>query len=293
MVLSPLAGITIPPFRRLCAEFGAITVSEMTFARGLLYRDPKSMRRIERAETEKKFGVQLLTNNPSDLGKAIEFLDTNNICDFVELNLGCPKPKITNAQLGADLLKRKNHSLLRDLFEIGSTTSNLPFSLKIRAGFSDKVFSQVLKIAEKENIAFVTFHARLVSDNYQIPVNDDYWREASEITNIPIIANGDIRSYREADELLNQNYISGVAIGRAARGNPQIFQKRAVTNILDIYNRLIAYMRGTSYFNPFNLRVQSSDFIKHFRYAANARKELLALDQPEAIIEKTRDLLDQ
>ncbi|MCK4849077.1 MAG: tRNA-dihydrouridine synthase [Candidatus Heimdallarchaeota archaeon] len=59
MVLSPLAGITIPPFRRLCAEFGAITVSEMTFARGLLYRDPKSMRRIERAEAEKKFGVQL------------------------------------------------------------------------------------------------------------------------------------------------------------------------------------------------------------------------------------------
>ncbi len=293
MVLSPLAGITIPPFRRLCAEFGAITVSEMTFARGLLYRDPKSMRRIERAEAEKKYGVQLLTNNPSDLGKTIEFLDTNKICDFVELNLGCPKPKITNAQLGADLLKRKNHSLLRDLFEIGSTTSDLPFSLKIRAGYANKVFSQVLKIAEKENIAFVTFHARLAIDNYEIPVQTDYWREASKLTTVPIVANGDIRSYHDAEELLNQNSIAGVAIGRAARGNPQIFQKKPINNILGIYNRLITYMRGTSYFNLFNLRVQSADFIKHFQYAANARKELLALGQPEAIIEKTRDLLDQ
>jgi len=293
MVLSPLAGITIPPFRRLCAEFGAITVSEMTFARGLLYQDPKSMRRIERAEEEKKFGVQLLTNNPSDLGKAIEFLDTNKICDFVELNLGCPKPKITNAQLGADLLKRKNHSLLRDLFEIGSTTSDLPFSLKIRVGYSNKVFSEVLKIAEKENIAFVTFHARLATDNYQIPVNNDYWREASKITNVPIIANGDICSYKEAKELLNQNFIAGVAIGRAARGNPQIFQKKPKISILGAYDRLISYMKGTSYFNLFNLRLQSADFVKYFRYAANARKDILSLDSPEAIIKKTRDLLDQ
>jgi len=293
MVLSPLAGITIPPFRRLCAEFGAITVSEMTFARGLLYRDPKSMRRIERAEAEKKYGVQLLTNNPSDLGKTIEFLETNKICDFVELNLGCPKPKITNAQLGANLLKRKHHSLLKNLFEIGSTTSDLPFSLKIRAGYANKIFSQILKIAEKENIAFVTFHARLATDNYEIPVKTEYWREASELTTVPIIANGDIRSHQNAERILNQNSIAGVAIGRAARGNPQIFQKKPVTNILSIYNRLIKYMRGTSYFNLFNLRVQSADFIKNFRYAANARKELLALDQPEAIIEKTRDLLDQ
>jgi tRNA-dihydrouridine synthase B len=265
----------------------------MTFARGLLYHDPKSMRRIERAKAEKKFGVQLLTNNPSDLGKAIEFLDTNNICDFVELNLGCPKHKITNAQLGAALLKKKHHFLLKDLFEVGSTTSDLPFSLKIRSGYANKVFSQVLKIAEKENIAFVTFHARLASDNYQIPVKKEYWKKACQITNIPIIANGDICSYNDAEELLNQNSIAGVAIGRAARGNPQIFQKMPVTNILGIYNKLITYMRGTSYFNLFNLRLQSADFIKHFRYAANARKELLALDQPEEIIEKTCDLLSQ
>ena len=293
MVLSPLAGITIPPFRRLCAEFGAITVSEMTFARGLLYQDVKSMRRIERADSEKKYGVQLLTNNPSDLGKAIEFLDSKKACDFVELNLGCPKPKITKALLGSALLKRKYHSLLKDLFDVGSTTSDLPFSLKIRAGYAKKSFFEVLKIAEKGNIAFVTFHARLATDNYQIPVNSDYWREASQMTSVPILANGNIRSYQQAEELLRQNSIAGVAIGRAARGNPQIFQKKPSTNVISIYNKLISYMRGTSYFNLFNLRVQSADFIKHFKYAANARKQLLELDQPEEIIKKTRDLLDQ
>ncbi len=293
MVLSPLAGITIPPFRRLCAEFGAITVSEMTFARGLMYHDLKSMRRIERADSENKYGVQLLTNNPSDLGKTIEFLDSTRACDFVELNLGCPKPKITNALLGAGLLKRKHHTLLKNLFNVGSTTSNLPFSLKIRAGYAKKSFFDVLKIAEKTNIAFVTFHARLAIDNYQIPVKSDYWSEASQITSIPIVANGDIRSYQQAEELLRQNSIAGVAIGRAARGNPQIFQKKPIPNVIDIYNKLIEYMRGTSYFNLFNLRVQSADFLRHFKYAANARKELMALDHSEAIINKTRDLLDQ
>ena len=293
MILSPLAGITIPPFRRLCAEFGAITVSEMTFARGLLYRDSKSMRRIERADSETNFGIQLLTNNPSDLGDTVEFLESEKLCDFVELNLGCPKPKITNALLGADLLKRRNHKLLKNLFEVGSTTSSLPFSLKIRAGYSEKTFTQVIKIAERENIAFVTFHARLATDNYQTPVKREYWREASQITNIPIIANGDIRSYQEAEELLGQEFISGVAIGRAARGNPQIFQKNSGMRPIDTYNRLIKYMIGTSYYNLFNLRVQSANFIKQFKYAANARKELLVLNHPEKIINRTRDLIDR
>ncbi|MCK4849078.1 MAG: tRNA-dihydrouridine synthase, partial [Candidatus Heimdallarchaeota archaeon] len=125
----------------------------------------------------------------------------------MELNLGCPKPKITNALLGASLLKEKHHSLLKDLFEVGSSTSDLPFSLKIRAGFASKVFPQVLKIAEQGNISFVTFHARLATDNYQIPVNIEYWREASQISTIPIIVNGDIRSYHDAEELLNQNSV--------------------------------------------------------------------------------------
>ena len=92
---------------------------------------------------------------------------------------------------------------------------------------------------------------------------------------------------------MNQESIFGVAIGRAARGNPQIFQEKPEIKVIEIYNRLINYMRGTSYFNLFNLRVQSADFVKQFKYAANARKELLSLNLPETIINRTRELLDR
>ncbi|PWI48000.1 hypothetical protein CEE45_08860 [Candidatus Heimdallarchaeota archaeon B3_Heim] len=293
LILSPLAEITIPPFRRICAEFGAVTISEMTYAKGILHKNPKSLRRITRAETEEKYGIQLLTNNPDDLVNTIELIESENLSDFIELNLGCPKPKITNAGLGAYLLIVQNHILLKELLEIGSTSSKLPFAVKIRAGFNEITYPEVIKIAEKAGVSFITFHSRLATDNYQIPAKWDYWEQAVKYSTIPIIANGDIRSYDHACQVINQFGVKGVAIGRSARGNPQIFQKKPQISSQYTYDRLIQYMENTEYFNLFNLRVQSSDFLKHFRYAANARKNILSMNKPREIIEYTREMLGE
>ena len=291
LILSPLAEITIPPFRRICAEFGAVTISEMTYVKGILYQDPKSLRRITRAETEEKYGIQLLTNSPEDLVRTIERIESDHLSDFIELNLGCPKRKITNAGLGASLLTIKNHELLRELFEIGSSSSKLPFSIKIRAGLDEVTFPEVIRIAEKAGVSFVTFHSRLATDNYLIPAKWEYWKQALDDSTIPIIANGDIRSYEQAIQIIDQFGVKGVAIGRAARGNPQIFQKIPQMSSLDIYDRIIAYMKNTEYFNLFNLRVQSADFMKHFRYSARARKKILTLKNLDEIIEYTQEML--
>ncbi len=291
LILSPLAEITIPPFRRICAEFGALTISEMTYAKGLLYNDPKSIRRISRSESEKKFGIQLLTNCPSDLGEAVELIEKNNWSDFIELNLGCPKPKITNADLGAKLLIPKNRKRLTELLEIGASTSKLPFSIKIRLGYEKLSLFEVIDLAETADIAFITLHARLATENYLNPAKWEYWRKAVENTSLPIIANGDIKSYNQATEVISEYGVKGAAIGRFARGNPQIFQKESKIPSLEIYDKLISYMRNSPYFNLFNLRVQSADFLKHFRYAAGARKQILSMSNREEIIEHTRKKL--
>jgi tRNA-dihydrouridine synthase len=291
LILSPLAEITIPPFRRICAEFGAVTVSEMTYVKGLLYNDPKSVRRISRAKTEKKFGIQLLTNCPSDLGKTVELIEKNHWADFIELNLGCPKPKITNADLGAKLLAPKFRKKLNELLEIGASSSKLPFSIKIRLGYEKKSFLEVINLAETANIAFITLHARLATENFLNPANWEFWREAVENSSIPIIANGDIKSYDQATEIIADYGVKGAAIGRSARGNPQIFRKKSKMSPLDVYDRLISYMRNSPYFNLFNLRVQSADFLKQFKFAAGARKQILTLSNTEEIIDYTRDKL--
>ncbi len=291
LILSPLAEITIPPFRRICAEFGAITISEMTYAKGIIHGNPKSLRRITRSKIEENYGIQLLTNDPEDLTKTIELIEREKLSDFIELNLGCPKPKITKAGLGASLLTHKNRILLKELLEIGSSCTNLPFSIKIRAGFDNITFPEIIKIAESANISFITLHSRLAIDHYQVPAKWEYWKQAVKATSIPIVANGDINSYMQAIDIFNQFGVKGVAIGRSARGRPQIFQRSSMMTSHDIYKRLILYMRNSEYFNLFNLRVQSADFLKHFRYAANSRKQILSMNDEEEIIDFTQELL--
>ena len=293
MILSPLADISIPPFRRLCAEFGAITVSEMTFAKGLLNSDPKSVKRIERFSNEFLYGIQLLTNSLPDLRRTISLIQSNHLSDFIELNVGCPKSKITSVNLGAGLLKHKNLPFLKKMVVEATSIADLPFSLKIRAGYNKETFLQVFNIAEEANVSFITFHARLATETYQKSIHKEYWEQVASEYSIPVIANGDIQSYSEALNLIADYPIVGAAIGRAARGNPQIFTSQKILPDWKVYDKLIEYMEGTSYFNLFNLRLQSSDFLKNFRYAANARRQLLKLNKPLEIIEFTRELLKE
>ncbi|NHJ01047.1 MAG: tRNA-dihydrouridine synthase family protein [Candidatus Heimdallarchaeota archaeon] len=291
-ILSPLASITIPPFRGLCAELGAdVTVSEMTFARSILCQNPRSLKRIQKHPSEKLFGIQLLTNSSEDLKGAIERIERNKLSDFIELNLGCPKARIINSNLGSSLLKNKNKKILINLLQIGGSTCSIPFALKIRAGYSKKVYKSVLRLAEKYNIAFITFHARLGVDTYKIPANPKFWAETKNISSIPIIANGDVYHRHQAEEILGKLNLDGVAIGRGARGNPQIFSSTPQLDTLEIYERFIEYLQTSDYFTLFNLKLHSADILKNYRFSAQARKKLMNLNDMEEIIKYTKNQL--
>jgi tRNA-dihydrouridine synthase B len=292
IVLSPLAGITVPPFRRLCAESGAdITISEMTFVRGLLNYQRNSLKRIQRSVQEKNFGIQLLTNDENDLSEVLNLIESNKMCNFIELNLGCPEFKIVSKGLGAALLRPKLSKELENLLEI-TDSSNLPFSLKIRAGFNRTSFNSVLNKAEQYNISFVTLHGRLAKDSYAQPAQKKFWLEAVRETSIPIIANGDIKNKDEAEELMDKTDISGVAIGRASRGNPQIFSEANIPS-LKVYDQLIKYFQEEQYYTPLNVKIHSLDFLKRFKYATRARKKLTGMKNIENVVKLTRKYLSE
>ncbi|WP_455139449.1 tRNA-dihydrouridine synthase family protein [Candidatus Hodarchaeum mangrovi] len=291
--LSPLANITIPPFRRLCAEIGAdVTVSEMTFARGLILNQLKSLNRIQKSKHEKKFGIQLLTNNVKELIDSINIIEEQKLADFIELNLGCPKRKITNANLGAALLIPKNSRLLLNLLETGGSTTTIPFSIKMRLGFSEKTYLNILKHAEKNNIAFATLHARLAIDSYKIPINVANWNEAVQKITIPIIANGDIPNKEIGLKILENSKISGIAIGRAARGNPKVFNKNFPLSLAAQYKILIQYMKDSNFFSPLYVKIQSNDFLKKFRYSSYLRNKITSMQNLEDIVSTTREALE-
>ena len=289
LILSPLASITIPPFRSLYAELGAdITVSEMTYARGIVEENSKSITRIQRSLNEKCYGIQLLTDDEDDLTKTIDYIERNKLCDFIELNLGCPKSKITNIGMGSALLKPENKKKLESLMIIGGFSSQLPFSLKIRAGYDTRNFVSVLKLADRHNIAFVTFHARLATENYSSPAQQKLWKEAKQKTSLPIIANGDIQNQSQIASLYNQFDVDGVAIGRFARGNPQIFLKDIEVQTDKIYDRLIEYMKESSYYTLSNVKIHSLDFLKRFHYAAKARQKIMKMKDLDKIVNETK-----
>lgn len=263
----------------------------MSYARGLLNRDPETLNKISRAKNEKVFGIQLLTNNEKDLTDAIQQIEKYKLSDFIDLNLGCSKTKITKFKLGAALLKPTNHDLLKNLIEIGGTTSTLPFSLKIRAGFETKTFPSVIKIAERYNISFITLHARLAVDTYAKEAQKSYWEEAVNESSIPIVANGDIKNLSEAKNIIQTYNVISVAIGRAARINPQIFQNNFKIPPIAVYNKLITYMKEEGCLKLQQVKIHSTGFLKEFSHASDARYEINRLNNAADIIELTRKYL--
>ncbi|MHA1971954.1 MAG: tRNA dihydrouridine synthase [Candidatus Hodarchaeales archaeon] len=295
-MLSPLANITIPPFRRICSELGAdITVSEMTFARGLIYKDPKSVKRTLRAETEKCYGIQLLTNDTSDFSQACEIIEDEKLADFIDLNLGCPKAKIVNANLGSSLLKKENFKLLSEMIKLVNDNFTIPLSLKIRLGFHEETYLDILRLAEEFNVSFVTLHARLAIDTYEERVKRDRWSLAKEtFPDLAIIANGDISTRDEGFEVIDTFGVDGVAIGRAARGFPHVFSNTSENiSISTLYLRLIKYMQQSDYYHPLFVKTHSSDFVRRFKYATKFRKKIFSMSDLDEIVQLTREFLEK
>lgn len=223
VALAPLAGYTDLPFRSVVKKFGAdLTVSEMISANAIVHNNKKSSKLIEKSPLETPYSVQIAGNNLETIKRAVEFLNQFDGIDIIDLNSGCPAPKIVNHGSGSALLKdlKKLTEILKTIKQYSNKQLT---SAKIRIGFDKKIPLEIAKACEDGGIDFLVVHGRLKIDGFSGSVDYDAIAKIKEALNIPVIANGDIDSAKKAKEVLKLTNADGVMIGRAAIGAPWIF----------------------------------------------------------------------
>ncbi|UTJ07090.1 tRNA dihydrouridine synthase [Arcobacter roscoffensis] len=223
VVLAPLAGYTDLPFRSVVKKFGAdITISEMISSNALVYKSEKTLRMIEKSPSEDPYIVQIAGNKPELVRDAVEILNDIDGIDGIDLNCGCPAPKVFNHGSGSNLLGD-----LKKLEEILSTVKRYSkkeyTTAKVRIGVNDKIPVDIAKAVEACGVDYLAVHGRTRAGKYKAPVDYDAIKAMVEAVSIPVIANGDIKDYDKAKEVLEYTKANGVMIGRGAIGKPWIF----------------------------------------------------------------------
>src|SRR5574344_1776678 len=252
VVLAPLAGYTDLPFRSVVKKFGAdVTISEMISSNALVYKSARTLKMVEKSPSEDPYFVQIAGNKPELVREAVEILNDVEGIDGIDLNCGCPAPKVFNHGSGSNLLGD-----LKKLEEILSTVkkySKKEFtSAKVRIGVNEKIPVEIGKAVEACGVDFVSVHGRTRAGKYKAPVDYEAIRQLKAAVSIPVIANGDIKDYAKAKEVLEYTKADGVMIGRGAIGKPWVFyqlkhQIEDISNdikkeiILEHYDKMIEY----------------------------------------------------
>lgn len=226
VVLAPMAGVTNPAFRRLCRDFGpGLYVSEMITARAVIERNAKTLRMAARGTGEEVHSVQLYGVDPGVVGTAVSILVDELGADHIDLNFGCPAPKVTRKGGGAAL---PAHPVLfrRVVAAAVRAAGPVPVTIKMRTGLDDGTRTAVEagRIAEGEGVAAVALHARTAEQRYAGPARwDDIAELKDTIGSIPVLGNGDIWEARDALEMQRQTGCDGVVVGRGCLGRPWLF----------------------------------------------------------------------
>jgi len=224
-VLAPMAGVTDLPFRLLCHEQGAGLLSmEMVSAKAISFHNKNTESLMEIDEKEHPIALQLFGSDPdliSEVAKRIE----ERPFDILDINMGCPVPKVVNNGEGSALMK--NPKLIGEIVEKTVKAIKKPVTIKIRKGFNDSLINavEIAKIAEQSGAAAIAVHGRTREQYYSGKADWDIIRQVKEAVKIPVIGNGDVTSPEMAKAMLEQTGCDGVMIGRGAKGNPWIFRQ--------------------------------------------------------------------
>ncbi len=227
VVLAPMAGVTDAPFRGLCARFGAgLYVSEMVTARALVERNRKTLAMLRFDGSEATRSVQLYGTDPRTLGEAVRMLVGEHGVDHVDMNFGCPVPKVTRKGGGSALPVRR--ALLRDIIRAAVLAAGtVPVTVKFRMGVHDGLLThlQTGRIAEDEGVAAVALHARTAEQLYSGSARWDTIAELKQaVTTIPVLGNGDVWEAHDALGMLARTGCDGVVVGRGCLGRPWLFR---------------------------------------------------------------------
>ena len=224
IMLAPMAGITDLPFRTICEKYGAgLTCTEMVSSKGLFYDDGKTKLLLDVEGEHRPVAAQIFGSDLNALKYASEYV--SNIVDIVDINMGCPAPKIVKNGDGSKLLL--DLELLGNIAKTVVDASKVPVTAKIRKGWDkDNIVAiEAARILEEAGVAAITVHGRTREQYYAGVADWEIIRQVKEAVSIPVIGNGDVDSPERAKALVEQTGCDGIMIGRASRGNPWIFSR--------------------------------------------------------------------
>lgn len=222
--LAPMAGTTDIVFRKICKDYGASFVySEMVSAKGLYYKDKKTAELMEIDKTERPCAVQIFGSEPEIIAQIIPKVIEISNPEIIDINMGCPTPKIVNNGDGSALMK--NPELIGKIMKAAALVSPVPVTAKIRKGWDDESVNavEVAKILEENGAAAIAVHGRTRAQFYSGTADYNIIRDVKSAVKIPVIGNGDIFSAYDAKRMIDETNVDAIMVGRGAQGNPFIF----------------------------------------------------------------------
>lgn len=265
ILLAPMAGITDLPFRVICEKFGAgLCCTEMISSKGLYYNDSKTKLLLNLKGEKRPLAIQLFGSDIETLKFAAEYV--SEFADIIDINIGCPAPKIVKNGDGSKLLL--NLELIENIAKEIVKASKVPVTAKIRKGWDNNniVAVEVARILEKSGISAITIHGRTREQYYSGIADWEIIRKVKEAVNIPVIGNGDIKSKEDAEKMFRQTNVDGIMIGRAAIGNPWIFEE------------IINYLSGKEQRKVSN-KERLDTIIEHIDLAVEEKGEVIAIKE--------------
>ncbi|OFZ23031.1 MAG: tRNA dihydrouridine synthase DusB [Bdellovibrionales bacterium GWB1_55_8] len=306
-VLAPMAGITDSPFRRLMRKHGAsLVVSELVSANGIAYAGEKTLKLLHYEPDERPIGLQIFGEEVSRLCEAARLIERLG-ADFVDLNMGCPVPKVVKKGGGAAMTRNplELSRILRAMVE----SVKIPVTIKIRSGWdeSSRNAHEVVRVAADAGVAFVAIHGRTRAQGYSGEADWDFIGDLKAKSSIPIIGNGDLVNAEIANRRLRESGVDAVMIGRPALRNPFIFeQARAVWKgeapLVATHDRFVSAIEElgglfSSFYNPHTAMIQARKFLAWFSSGFPGchefRRKVFTIANPEDLWCEAREFFEK
>lgn len=273
IVFAPMAGISNESFRSIIKEMGAgLIYTEMVSSMGIIYNSKNTMGLLKINDKERPISIQIFGNDIDSFIKSAKFVEENYKPDIIDINMGCPVPKVAiKSQAGAGLLK--NPEKIYEIISSVVKTVSIPVTVKIRAGWDDKSINcvEVAKIIEKAGASAIAIHPRTRLQGYSGKSNWRLIKQVKDSVKIPVIGNGDITTIYEAKQMLNETGCDAIMIGRATLGNPWFIKE------------CLEYVENNNIIDKPTYEERINMLVKHYnllKYNTNERKAILDIKTP-------------